>query len=235
MKHVFSIEDEAAARNLIEKYGPDVVQNLFAKLIRDGKQEEAQKLFNSTIVDHFDSLPEEILASILQYLTIGELNLLLTTSRKIHNVIMRYNLHERRSYRGQLYTFGNESNGKLGNGRHSFFGIRTSMLIPIENKKIVQVSCGSSHTAAITEDGLLYTFGGASGSGLWDSGASGNTPTLIRIGVNKKVVQVSCGGNYTAVITEDGQLYTFGDGTYGKLGDDVTKRHTVDTPTRIRV
>jgi len=127
MRHVFSIEDEAAARNLIEKYGPDVVQNLFAELIRDGKQEEAQKLFNSTIVDHFDTLPEEILASILQYLTIGELNLLLTTSRKIHNVIMRYNLHERRSYMGQLYTFGNESAGKLGNGRHSLFGIRTSM------------------------------------------------------------------------------------------------------------
>ena len=37
-----------------------------------------------------------------------------------------------------------------------------------------------------------------------------------------KAVQVSCGDNYTHVLTESGQVYSFGKATHGRLGIDLT-------------
>lgn len=34
----------------------------------------------------------------------------------------------------------------------------------------------------------------------------------------KHVVHIACGSTYSAVITADGELYTWGRGNYGRLG-----------------
>lgn len=39
----------------------------------------------------------------------------------------------------------------------------------------------------------------------------------------KQVVHVACGSTYSAAITADGELYTWGRGNYGRLGHG--KRH----------
>lgn len=45
------------------------------------------------------------------------------------------------------------------------------------------------------------------------------------------VKQVSLSDNHGAIVTEDGQVYTFGKGSYGALGHDNEKRQV--TPTLI--
>ena len=43
-------------------------------------------------------------------------------------------------------------------------------------------------------------------------------PTLITALSGKNVVYVSCGNAYSAAITEEGALYTWGKGSCGRLG-----------------
>lgn len=45
-----------------------------------------------------------------------------------------------------------------------------------------------------------------------------NSPKLITALQGKEVVNISCGSAHSCSITRDGQLYTWGKGTYGRLG-----------------
>ena len=108
----------------------------------------------------------------------------------------------------------------------------------VEGKKVVQVALGGSHSACITEDGCLYTWGfnhnGQLGDGTNDYR---NIPTKIM----DNVKQVSLGYNHTACITEDGTLYTWGSNNCGQLGDgtktyyDSNEQHEVNNNRSIPV
>jgi len=140
----------------------------------------------------------------LQYLTIAELNVMSKMSRKIMETILKYRLKEIRARQGQLYTFGDGAFGKLGDGNTNYHNVGTPTLINVNNKNIAQVSCGTSYTGVTTEDRHLYTFGngryGVLGDGIFNSHLVG-IPTRINVD-NKKAVQVSCGTEHTAVITQ---------------------------------
>lgn len=43
-------------------------------------------------------------------------------------------------------------------------------------------------------------------------------PTLIGSLTGKNVVQLAVGASYSAAVTEDGLLFTWGKGSYGRLG-----------------
>ena len=44
------------------------------------------------------------------------------------------------------------------------------------------------------------------------------TPKRVEALIGVRAKQVSCGCIHTAVCTEDGEVYTFGEGQYGQLG-----------------
>ena len=84
--------------------------------------------------------------------------------------------------------------------------------------KIQQVSLGGQHSAAITEEGDLYLWGGnvygQLGTGGWNWNGDA-TPNKIL----KNVKQVSLGGQHSAAITENGDLYLWGCGYLGQIGN----------------
>jgi hypothetical protein len=68
----------------------------------------------------------------------------------------------------------------------------------------------------------LFTWG-SGGSGRLGNSVTTNVSTPITTfagGTNWK--QVSCGRDFTAVIKTDGTLWTWGSGTYGRLGNGIT-------------
>ena len=127
---------------------------------------------------------------------------------------------------GTLWTWGNASNGRLGNTITS--GSRSTPITTFAGgTDWKQVSSGSSHTTAIKTDGTLWTWG------LGTSGQLGNnilsnrsTPvTTFAGGTNWK--QVSAGNAFTAAIKTDGTLWVCGFNSEGQLGTtDVTSRST---------
>ncbi|CAI9576151.1 unnamed protein product, partial [Staurois parvus] len=120
---------------------------------------------------------------------------------------------------GELYTFGEPENGKLGLPVEKLDKHRQPQHVPGIFGKVKMVSCGGGHTIAVT-DTEVYTFGlgqfGQLGHGTFIFETP--TPKVVEALKPHRVRYVACGENHTAVITDKGLLYTFGDGRYGKLG-----------------
>ena len=92
------------------------------------------------------------------------------------------------------------------------------------------ISAGGFHTAAITKDGSLYTWGNNEYGQLGDgSQIDKNLPVRML----KNVAAVSAGGFHTAAITKDGSLYTWGCNEFGQLGDGTNVNRL--SPVRIMI
>lgn len=61
---------------------------------------------------------------------------------------------------GEVYSFGTSSNGQLGLGTRILETPQPMKLASIAGShRIVRISCGENHTALVTEEGKLLTFG----------------------------------------------------------------------------
>ncbi len=119
---------------------------------------------------------------------------------------------------GALWTWGNNSDGQLGNGTFvpvtNFpSGISTPQPIA-SNTTWKAVSAGGGHTVAIREDGTLWAWGGTLGSGAF---TTTNTPQPIASNMTWQAV--SSGGGHTIAIRENGTLWTWGYNGAGQLGN----------------
>ncbi|XP_016052512.1 PREDICTED: X-linked retinitis pigmentosa GTPase regulator isoform X4 [Miniopterus natalensis] len=120
---------------------------------------------------------------------------------------------------GELYTFGEPEYGKLGLPKQLLINHKVPQLVPGIPEKVIQVACGGGHTVVLTEK-AVYTFGlGQFGQlGLGTFVFETAEPKIIESVKDHKITYISCGENHTALITDIGRMYTFGDGRYGKLG-----------------
>lgn len=122
---------------------------------------------------------------------------------------------------GQIFSWGDGSGGKLGHGLDADI-FRPKLIDSLGGLNIVSVGCGEYHTCAVTQTGDLYTWGdGIHNVGLLGHGTEFSywTPRKVRgemEGIH--VISVSCGPWHSATITSQGQLFTFGEGTFGALG-----------------
>ena len=130
-----------------------------------------------------------------------------------------------------MYTWGAGFFGMLGHGNTDSALAPTLVQGALLGAMVMQVSAGDYHTACITEEGALYTWGagdyGMLGHGNEDSVM---VPTLVQGALlGATVMQVSAGAAHTACITEEGALYTWGHGDYGRLGQGNTENAEVPT------
>ncbi|XP_049560749.1 X-linked retinitis pigmentosa GTPase regulator isoform X15 [Orcinus orca] len=120
---------------------------------------------------------------------------------------------------GELYTFGEPEYGKLGLPKKLLINHKVPQLVPGIPQKVIQVACGGGHTVALTEK-AVYTFGlgqfGQLGLGTFIFETS--EPKAVENIKDQKISYVCCGENHTALITDLGLMYTFGDSRHGKLG-----------------
>lgn len=135
---------------------------------------------------------------------------------------------------GEIFSWGEESGGRLGHGVDADVS-HPKLIDSLSNTNIELVACGEHHTCAVTLSGELYTWGdGAFNFGLLGHG--NNVSHWVPKRVNGPlegihVSYISCGPWHTAVVTSSGQLYTFGDGTFGVLGHG--DRKSVSIPREV--
>ncbi|XP_051180903.2 ultraviolet-B receptor UVR8 [Lolium perenne] len=131
---------------------------------------------------------------------------------------------------GLLQAWGYNEHGQLGRGCTSE-GLQGARVLNAyarfldeapELVKIVRVSCGEYHAAAISENGEVYTWGLGSMGQLGHCSLQSGDKELIprRVVALEGIVttDVSCGGVHSCAVTEGGALYAWGGGHVGQLG-----------------
>lgn len=124
---------------------------------------------------------------------------------------------------GSLWGWGSNASGELGLG-DSAIRREPVMIDPGTNTgmggKWIVVSAGSSHVAAIREDGSLWAWGTNEYGQLGD-GTTNGTPNLKRIdnGTNGKWVQVVAGYDFTLGMKADGTIWGWGTNRNGNMGN----------------
>jgi alpha-tubulin suppressor-like RCC1 family protein len=148
---------------------------------------------------------------------------------------------------GQLYSFGENQYGQLGNatnnGKLTPNPTPTLVTLPGATGPVTQIAAGAYQSLVVTSTGQLYAFGrnlyGELGSATHNGTAEPNpTPTLVGLpGATGPVTEVAAGESYGLVVTSTGQLYAFGENFFGQLGNatdnEVEPRKPHPTPTLV--
>ncbi len=141
---------------------------------------------------------------------------------------------------GQLYAFGNNLHGQLGNPDVSNEPHPTPTLVtlPEEVGSVTQAAAGGGFSLAVTSTGQLYAFGenddGQLGNetNLEDIFVANPTPTLVTLpGEDGPVIQAAAGSTFSLAVTSTGQLYAFGNNFEGQLGSMTNYRTEEPNPT----
>ncbi|XP_073223142.1 PH, RCC1 and FYVE domains-containing protein 1-like [Cicer arietinum] len=133
---------------------------------------------------------------------------------------------------GDLYTWGDGTHnaGILGHGTDVCHCIPKRVNGPLQGLQVVSIACGTWHTALVTSNGKLFTFGdgmlGVLGHGDRESVSY---PKEVQLLSGHKAFKVACGLWHTAAIIEvmdqsgsntpsSRRLFTWGDGDQYRLG-----------------
>jgi alpha-tubulin suppressor-like RCC1 family protein len=140
---------------------------------------------------------------------------------------------------GQLYTFGDDHSGQLGNGKSDNESHPTpeAITLPGAAGPIVQVAAGWEFSLALTSTGQLYAFGndeyGQLGNGKSDTESHPTPEAITLAGVTGSIREIAAGKNHSLVVTSSGELYAFGSDQYGQLGNGKTEETPYSTPTLV--
>ncbi|KAI5818642.1 regulator of chromosome condensation 1/beta-lactamase-inhibitor protein II [Pyronema omphalodes] len=118
----------------------------------------------------------------------------------------------------KIFVCGMGSKGELGLGENLTQTElrRLSQLCPSEeNKKVIDIASGMSHTITILEDGTMYGWGAAR-KGQLGTGDEKVVNIPRKIEVEFKVAKAVCGREFSFVVSEDGERHeVFGGDRFG--------------------
>ena len=127
---------------------------------------------------------------------------------------------------GRVYAWGYGGSGQLGTG--AFSGSTTPIEIDMSGvlagKTITQISAGANHAVVIASDGQAYCWG-TNGSGQIGHGFSffyqpyAAAVSTAGVLAGKTITHVAAGFDHTLAVSSDGQVFAWGGGVSGALGD----------------
>ena len=132
---------------------------------------------------------------------------------------------------GTVWTWGNNFYGQLGDNTTTYSNIPVQVKGPGNNgylTDVVAVTAGQYHTLALKSDGTVWG---------WGSNYDGSTLLAIDIGHSytpiqlvgtwgsgylSDIVAIDADKNHAVALKSDGTVWTWGNNTYGQLGDNTT-------------
>jgi alpha-tubulin suppressor-like RCC1 family protein len=121
---------------------------------------------------------------------------------------------------GTLWMWGLSNAGQLGTGNTTSHSSPVQTFSGGTNWK--SISTGACHTAAIKTDGTLWTWGINTSGVLGDNTIIGRAFPVQTISLGNNWNHVSAGERSTAAIKTDGTLWLWGQGSFGRLGNNST-------------
>lgn len=111
---------------------------------------------------------------------------------------------------GKVHVFGSNSHGQLGTGDSSVFPLKFPMVLTCISEKILEISCGVSHTLFLTESRKVFACGDNSHGKLGiGTKKNSNIPVKLMFLENTPVKTVKA-KEFSAALTVNGELYVWG-------------------------
>lgn len=131
------------------------------------------------------------------------------------------------SNEGGLYSWGSGYGGQLGLGHVD--NVVLPSPLDMDSERFVKVSCGMHHVLALTDTGIVYSWGEN-----YENCVLGNSdlkmeskPKRVTFPEDVVIQNISCGSYHNLCLTKDGVLYVWGLGSDGRLGlGDEMSRNT---------
>ena len=128
---------------------------------------------------------------------------------------------------GRIYTWGDNSFGQLGDQTI------VDKLVPVdittqfnleEDERITSITLGDNHSAVLTSNGRIFTwgindFGQLGNQTIINSNIPVDITAFVDLEPNEVITNISLGRNHTAILTSTGRIFTWGDNTFGQLGN----------------
>lgn len=141
---------------------------------------------------------------------------------------------------GMLRTWGFNADGELGNGKTDNSDVPVKPELPA-GTKITEVRGGCDFTIALTSTGKVFTWGsnslGQLGTGV--TGGASPVPAPVAMSAGVKIKDVRAGCQHALALTTTGQVYAWGSGFTGQLGDgllsDFNHPVLVDIPPGVKI
>ena len=125
---------------------------------------------------------------------------------------------------GKVYGWGSNPEGALGTGDTYDKCEGPVLVTSLSDKTIVQIATGSGFSVALSSTGDLYCTGDSS-MGQCGGARGGRSEVFTAVPIPElagRVAAVKSGGFHTLALTKEGDLYAFGRGRDGQLGNGGT-------------
>ena len=141
-----------------------------------------------------------------------------------------------RTSNSKVFSFGDGSEGVLGNGNLEKTCIPQEIL-SLAGIKLKKVACGWNHCLALTSNGKVYYWGNQ-----YKDIIENSVPELYPKRVSEleeyKISQIACGDYHSCALTghENKKLFVWGSNGYGQLGDHEMSKDSISmSPVEIRI
>ncbi|XP_061439031.1 probable E3 ubiquitin-protein ligase HERC6 [Rhineura floridana] len=99
----------------------------------------------------------------------------------------------------------------------------------LRNLDVIDVSCGDEHTAVLTQNGSVFTFGDNSAGQLGRGSSAQKTGPQKVDWIDGPVSHLACGSYHTVCISASGQLISFGHGPWQHGGSGASRSKLDET------
>jgi alpha-tubulin suppressor-like RCC1 family protein len=117
---------------------------------------------------------------------------------------------------GTVMGWGNNGNGQLGNGEHTFTPV-TSPVSASGLTGITAIAGGEFHSLALKNDGTVWAWG-ANGRGQLGNGSTNESSVAVKASGLSGIIAIAAAGENSIALKSDGSVWTWGDNTYGQIG-----------------
>ena len=142
---------------------------------------------------------------------------------------------------GTVWTVGNNKDGQLGNGTNDNCNIAEKVHIneTTELTNVIKIAVGTDHVLALTQEGKVYSCGLNSKGQLGTNNTTSSSYAKVVLGEDgtsnlENIVDISAGANGSAAIDKDGNLYVWGKGTDGEIGNNEKEDKYLPTKNKIQ-
>jgi alpha-tubulin suppressor-like RCC1 family protein len=126
---------------------------------------------------------------------------------------------------GNMVACGVDTYGELGNG---VFETQTDTPVPVDISNVARISIGAYFSLAVKTDGSVWEWGDNNRGQLGDGTLiNSSLPVPVQVPTGVTFTYVAAGGTHSLALDSMGNVWAWGDNTYGQLGDGLQEPYSV--------